>query len=367
MIAEMPIVLTWIDPEPALGCVYQSYVDLVSDRLGYLLQAVQDESPADYEAVSYALEEASDESFMRVLTAPETTYRLIWRREPVVERARFIASALWAEAARAGEVNVRRCERETWTALGDVGFLPGGSRLENPRLNAALPLDICSPHRLNIHINGAPGGQLGDLVEESAVSEVVSKVNRALDGIARTGPKFAAFVERFNAVLIARVDAQNEALFTSGSNGEYIGRSFVTNAHIAPVGPVDLAESLIHEGIHALLYMQEREHAWVSDEELYDPLAARVVSPWTGAHLGIRPFLQACFVWYGLLHFWAATTGTGAFDNELVRVRMIAAMRGFVGAPLEERIEPFRSGIVPDVIRTIGRLQEHVVQSWRLA
>lgn len=365
MLAEMPSVLTWIDPEPELGRVYRSYVDLVSDRLGYLLQAVADASPEDYDGLSRALGQASDASFMRVLTAPETTYRLIWRREPVVERARFIASALWAEAARAGEIDARGCERETWTALGDVGFRPDGSRVENPRLNAALPLDVRSPHRANINLGGADDGRLGDLVEENKISDVVTKVNGALDGIARTGPKFADFVQRFNAVLIARTDVRNDELFTSGSNGEYIGRSFVTNAHLAAVGPVDLADSLVHEGIHALLYMQEREHAWVTDQDLYDPLVARVISPWTGAHLGVRPFLQACFVWYGLLHFWAAALPTGAFDEELVRERMFVAMRGFLGAPLEDRIEPFRSGVVPDVVEAIGRLQERVVQTWQ--
>lgn len=364
MISEMPSVLTWIEPEPVLKRVYKSYVDLVSDRLGYLLQSIENESPADYEAVSGALGQASDQSFMRVLMAPETTYRLIWRREPLVERARFLASALWAEAARDGKVDTPVCERETWTALGDVGFLPDGTRVDNPRLKTKLPFDILSPHRANINLGRPEGLRLDDSFEEGTVSEVVSKVNQALDGIARTGPKFAAFTEMFNAVLIAQVDSHDDALFTSGSNGEYIGRSFVTNPHIAPVGSVDLAESLIHEGIHALLYMQEREHEWVTEPDLYDPQTARVISPWTGAHLGARPFMQACFVWYGLLHFWAAALDTGAFDDELVRQRMIAALRGFLGDPLEERIEPFRTGVVPEVVDAIRRMQERVMQTW---
>ena len=72
---------------------------------------------------------------------------------------------------------------------------------------------------------------------------------------------------------------------------------------------LDIAEALVHEAIHSLLYMQERCHPWVP-AELYAPVP-RVVSPWRGRNLALRPFLQACFVWYGILQFWGKATTTG--------------------------------------------------------
>ncbi len=40
--------------------------------------------------------------------------------------------------------------------------------------------------------------------------------------------------------------------------------------------------------------------------------AEKLISPWTGNKLGIVQFVQACFVWWGLLSLWATTE----VDNE---------------------------------------------------
>jgi HEXXH motif-containing protein len=300
---------------------------------------------------------------MRVLLAPESSYRLIFRREPVEERTRFIVAALRMEAARTG-MRPLQDGRGEWTALGDAGLSEKGIWRDLPRLSTGLPFDTLSPHAAAVDLGGPSGIAPRRPFSPTETEALVAKLDEAIGGIARAGMIFSTFVHQFNMVLIAQVDRDDEELFTSGSTGQYIGRSFITNPHMPSVRPVDLAEALVHEGIHALLYMQERRVAWVHDQALYDPLHVRVQSPWTGSMLGVRPFLQACFVWYGLLHFWADALQTDAFDHRQVQGRMGIASRGFLAGPLLERVRECRQDIDPIILTAIEALQERILNSW---
>ncbi|MBT2188040.1 aKG-HExxH-type peptide beta-hydroxylase [Sphingobium nicotianae] len=366
LMKTMPDVLTWAEPLPIFTYVRDDYVEMLSDALGLLVREAREYSPALAAALLQEMDSATDDSLIRVLLAPESSYRLIFRREPLEERARFFVAALRMEAALLGSRPLQACRGE-WTALGDAGLTEDAAWRDLPRLSTGLPFDMFSPHAAAVDLGGPSGIAQRRLFSPAECDAVVAKLEEALAGIARAGAVFSTFVRRFNVVLIAQIDRDDEDLFTSGSTGQYIGRSFITNPHMPSVRPIDLAEALVHEGIHSLLYMQERRVAWVHDQALYDPLRLRVKSPWTGSMLGVRPFLQACFVWYGLLHFWAAALQTEAFDPLQVQGRMGIAARGFLAGPLDKLIDECRDDIDPVILSAITALQDRILQSWPVA
>jgi hypothetical protein len=116
----------------------------------------------------------------------------------------------------------------------------------------------------------------------------------------------------------------------------------------------------VHEGIHSLLYMQERIRDWGQAPELSDSIP-RVISPWTGNRLSLASFLHACFVWYGLAHFWALASTRPAFDSRRIMQRLSQAACGFLRGPLVTRIEPFLPGIGSEVIDAIRGMQSRIV------
>ena len=360
MMRDIPEVLTWNAPQAHLAASFLGYLDRVSDAFGEHLGKAEREAPAAHKRLSAALERIDDEGFMRALLAPETTYRLLHRREPAVLRLHFLVAALEAEIARAeGDPAAG-----IWTALGDMGWRADGMLIENPRLRGGPVFDILSPHASAVDLGGPSGVTPRDPFEAEALRLIVDKLQAAVDGVHQAGRLFGEFAARFNFVFIAQTDRDDPGLFTSGSTGQYIGRSFITNPHRDSVRPIDLAEAMIHEGVHALLYMEEGRSPWVLNRDLYDPMKTRVVSPWTGSPLGVRPFLQAGFVWFALLHFWSAAWEAAAFDRPMIHERMTLALRGFLAGPLEDRVADVRKDIAPEVRQAIAAMQAHVVEAW---
>jgi len=359
LIETMPDVLTWRAGSDVMLRVYRGYVDLLSDRLGALLCDLRATDPRLCDGLDEALRGASDLAFSRVLTAPETSYRLIWQRGNAAERGQFIFEALRAERAREGEP--ARFNAETWTALGDIRFFPDGLSFPQPRLPWEMPLDFASPYADAVDLgNGDPTAPRGTFTS-AETERVLALLHEACDCIGRVSALILDFTVKFNKVLVLQKDLV-EPGFTSGSTGQFVGRSFLVNPHLAAVHPVLIAEGIVHEAIHSLLYMQERQKSWVKSDDLYHPKQA-LVSPWSGSSLALRPFMQACFVWYGLLNFWCAALIAGVFDQQRVRARISVCLKGFLGRPLVGYLDPWREGISEDLIETIAVLQDNVTRA----
>jgi HEXXH motif-containing protein len=192
----------------------------------------------------------------------------------------------------------------------------------------------------------------------------LERLRRAYASLDEVNPNAASFVTNFTRVLLLQENPA-EAKFSSYSVGQYIGRSVLSNPHL--VDEVLLAEAMVHEAIHALLYMQQHQPPWGLEinEDQYDD-SAKVTSPWTGRPLAVTAYLHACFVWYGLLQLWSLAVGSEAFPVRRVRGRIARAALGFEGSGLLENIPfPDRRLVSKDVRLALQELQERVAQSFR--
>jgi hypothetical protein len=362
-IEKIPDVLTWTTGESVMRHIYESYVEELSRALGQLMNRLQHQG-YDTTQLQNQLDLSSDTAFLRVLTAPETSYRIIYKDSCTLsEAADFIQRSLQSEMAREGSTT--EFKDDIWTPYGDMCFRSDGSVFRFPQISGPMPLDFGSPLVAKVDLGG-PGNSMAEVrapFDTSEVELIIERLNLACQGIHAACPQLLDFVLTFNKVVISVKDPAEPNRFSSGSTTQYVGRTFFTNPHVDSVDIVDLAEALVHEGIHAVLFMDELRHPWGDIAELRDGVR-RVGSPWTGNSLSLSSFLQACFVWYGLAHFWALALRERAFDPQRIKQRFIQAVCGFLGGPLVQNLETFLPGIYPEVVETIQKMQARVVNAF---
>lgn len=364
LMEAMPELLSWSAGNSVFQQVHDAYVALMSDSLGQVIGKICRENLHLGEHLRAGVHSASDEALMRVLMAPETSHHLLWpESHTLVSTATFLSRSFRAEAARTGQRIA--FQEETWTALGDVGFFPNGIVCSMPSLPEMMPLDFGSPYATKIDLSGAerPDFPVRTGFDPVEINHVLNRLRAAQEQIYATSATVAQFIVQFNKVLVLQKDPENPGQRASGSSGQYIGRSFITNPHIVAVDAAGLADAIVHEGIHALLYMQERQKRWVFNSSLCEPIA-RIESPWSGNPLPLRPFLQACFVWYGLLHFWCLALTCETFHPQHVHTHIMRSLQGFVKGPLLTRIARYTPDISPDLLNAIQEMQAIVTTTF---
>jgi hypothetical protein len=364
LIEKMPEVLQWGDDRNVLTRVHDAYVSLLSERLGYILGMLQKSAHGSAQLRDLVLG-LPDDGLQRLLTAPETCYRLLWTPQHTPESLHdFLESSALAEARRLNESV--ELKGEVWTALGDARFRPGEEPWYAPSIPGMSPLDFDSPHACFLDLEGRilprlPQPRLPLEGQERQVS--LKRLQSAHNAIQQTSALVSGFVNLFNKVLILQRDPDLPTTMTSGSAAQYIGRSVLANPQLESVDVVEVVEGIVHEAIHSLLYMQEQQKAWVYTQDLYGP-TIRTVSPWTGTPLPLRPYLQASFVWYGLFHFWALTIQSDTLNRRRVRERMHRAAIGFLRTPLLKQISQHTRDICPDLLDAVQTLQRNIKQAF---
>jgi hypothetical protein len=362
LIEKMPEVLTWSGHAATFEQVHDNYRQGMSDALGNLFAAIDRVEPALGRQLLDELQEASDAALLRVVLAPQTSHRLLWEQpQRLRDTADFFLRSLLAEKAKEGRPAA--LAEETWTALGDALVLPTGEVVTGPSIEGLMPLDLDSPQVWNADPLGLCHARplwypLTGYLRELALHRLAL----AQRAIAATSIVVSAFTTLFIKVLVLQKDDE-ESSFTAYSAQQYPGRTVIGNPQHQLVDVVHIAEAIVHEAIHALLYMLLQTHPWGIEDPLYDD-KPKVVSPWTGTRLPVSTFLHACFVWYGLLHFWSLALGTTAFPLKRTHGRMSRAALGFLGSPLLELVdEADRVLVAAPVQMAIQRMQARVMEA----
>ena len=299
----------------------------------------------------------------RVLRAPEVTRRLLFAAAEPDDTEAFLVTAVTVELAQGGQSPPPA--EPSWSALGDVRVDPDGTIEMWPQLNEGrvMALDFGSPRARGIDLSGR--SERTSVARPSFTNDQVHAVHRrvaeAMSALAALDSTLEHFVQRATCVLVLQIDPDGADHVASGSNGNYIGRSFVTNPHHPGASLDCLTEGIVHEAIHGLIYRESLGHAWVSGDAALE--VPRVRSPWTGRALPVRPFLEAAHVWFGLAHLWALASQSADFDPRPVRARLARSVQGFTEGPVVNLVRPWWPDIRTEVIERVSSLQAHLLDA----
>ena len=300
-----------------------------------------------------------DEAADRVVRAPRAIRRLLWPSPSrTVSTRAFLEHALSIELFLVASGREGRDREITgWTADGRARVRSDGTVVAQPVVagfDAVIDLD--SPHARALDLSGGPVPHDPPRASMSAdvADATVERIASAWHLIERIAPPAAQRLQRWIAVVVAQCEPSGT--FWSGSNGHYIGRAALTNPAAPRVSVSEVADALVHEGIHGLLAQHETLQAWVTDPALFSDRPA-IRSPWTRNMLPVRQYLQACFVWYGLAMFWAEAIGAVDVDGDETTRLFARAVRGFLEVELVAELQPWASVIDSHILRTIDEMQ----------
>jgi hypothetical protein len=299
-----------------------------------------------------------EEAIRHVVRSPRVVRYLLWPRTRDKARIRkLLSAALTAERALLG------LETPTgfsgWTADYRAFIRASGHIEVQPTLAGCIPIDVRSPHARSIDLWGGSRIQHPPRKTPSpeAAERLVARAERAWQGINAADVAVANCVTAWTRVIVAQ--SEDSGKFWSGSNGQYVGRVVLANADAARSPVEELADAIVHEAIHGFLYMHEYVEPWVKGYSLYTDEGA-IASPWSGSLLPVRPFMQACFVWYGLAMFWALHVGANTFDQQQTYYQLGRALVGFRSGALADLLLPWKTEVSPEMIELIDELQRIV-------
>lgn len=364
---SIPAILQWRDTAVSRE-IASAYNDIVCDALGAFLAACKRQAPQLYDSVVQALDGLDAAEFDRVLLAPETTQKLFYRRSSLLRTASFLIEAAEAEALRAGRP-IRPCAALTWSALGD--FLHVQQAGAEPMVHRswvvrnAIPVDFLSPYARKISLNEDEYGEIDPQLKEQEVAAYETfEMGRILQFIDQAAERIQSVcavawdsVVIGTRVLIVRTNPLDPRSFASSTSGNYTGRSMLVNPHNTDAQLCTIADAIVHESIHGILYMAERMERWVLDEEVFFSRDTLIESPWTGRRLLLRAYMQACFVWHGLRMLWRQPACAAVFGVEAQNFLHRAEI-GFTRGPLVDRLWPWHRQINRDILDAIAALQE---------
>lgn len=358
LILALPEVLKWANVNEFLTRTHGDYIQQLAMTFGQILAQTRKADQEKGERLLRDAQEANDETLLRVLTAPETSYRLLWS-PPGVCYPEFFYWAFLAERARNGEP--MRPDREIWTPLGDTHVRPDGRVTTTTPVTDRIAVDSDSPQVTSIDLSGRRQRRTVPLsAEECSVS--LDRLQMGYAGVVATSQTAKNLVANFLKVFVLQ-KKPSEPVFLYGSSQTHIGRVAITNPHLVAVDEVRIAEAMVHEAIHSLLYILVQSHPW-GLTDFYEVEEPRITSPWTGTRLLLSTYLHACFVWYGLIHFWSLVLQVQVFEVERVAPRLARATVGFLGQPLLAALEsPHRIKVMPAIGAAIEEMQECVVNA----
>lgn len=271
----------------------------------------------------------------RFLLAPETRRRISKLRWNTEDHIDYLSHSIMAELRLSGKCSLSEA---CWTGLGDILV---GSDKETGRFNTAprgvsmkaplalqLPVDFGSPHAQLIN---SMAQSVYEAYESDVAVQLVEHLQKALSIVERTNQATAALISASIRVVVPRIYHSNSQVGFGSSTPSHIGRLLFRNAHL--MNTAALLDALVHEAIHAFLYMFELSEPLVLDLPYEEQPLVR--SPWSGRELPLYTYVHACFVWYGLVHFWAAVRKKETFPSLQSTILMRKALQGFEGGDPE--------------------------------
>ena len=301
-----------------------------------------------------------------ILDAPRTWLMAVGRPDSSSLRSHLDDSLLADAADTRG---VEQLPRSVWSAGGER-FWPAGlhpRRVDTahsfspsepyvaPRLPSGVIVDFWSP---------AARGPLPEVSGESVdptrteVSIVLERLNVVDKALPIVSSSLGDAIRTCSKSLVVRKDPDNSGLFTAASTPTALMRPILRNPHRAEATTAEIADGWVHETIHCLFDLAE-----LAAPALGSPLPERELrfrSPWTGRLLDPNTYIQACYVWYGLWHFWSRALLTEQWDRGVCSRMMSRAAWGFLQSQVDAPIRSIANSVSPMVLAGLGRCQASV-------
>ena len=347
LIGTLPDFLTWQSGNDLTRAACKIHVQ-------YLYHQVKQWSNHTDTDLLHLLTSLPKSSQQRLLLAPRLYSMLRSKNEPGAEDIDSFKQYWDIERYLCKQDSVR--PRGSWTALGDYYLAPEMPVQEGLR----LPVSSFSfrgelfeaPKLGNIVIDAfrqftkddfpPPMGEVTNHTPEE-LEYIMRRLEQSLEQISRISLTARSAVEALIQV-ISLVRAPLSLTGTqSFSNKPVLGRMGLANADSERWTGSKIADAIVHEAIHALIYKIELTNCLYLDYEV-EGESFKVVSPWSGRTLPLHSFVHACFVWFGLWNFW----GLASPEEDQAAVLKNKAAHGFLaGHPLScipgaalERIQP---------------------------
>lgn len=309
-------------------------------------------------------------SLTRILGAPETCYQLVrLRDQETAGLADFLKRAIDLERSAAGEAV--RVEGPAWSVLGDQ-YVPAPSGLDadlerrgwlsdpaqpyQALVRNGIVIDFFSPYaaRPLAQNNFRPDFAAPRPYNDEEAATVASRVLGAFDALERVGGTPIRFVLAMIRTIMPRPDAAS-GLFSGSSNRGHMGRMNLFNPHLDYISSHNVANSLVHESVHMILYLIEQGGRPVEDNEvLYNDF---VESPWSGRKIHLLAYIHASFVWYGLYHFWSLPEVARQMEGSVRRHYLGFIVRGFERGEMLARLARFEPYIRADLMEQLVAMQ----------
>jgi len=343
----LPTLLSWADIPTGWQVILNTYESRIRDLMTLRLDLYGNRAQCD--AVRDLLEALPSAAARTVLLAPEVTKRLRIMSDHR-EAIEFLIAKLGVELALQGGGG-HALARAGWAATGAAYVREDQEIIEQPRLLGCVPIDFDSPFAQSVDVTGTYLS-----LNEPRRSYVGKERRNVLGQLYDAGVSLSnisgsaeAFFQLFTRDLT--VSERPDTGFTSGSLSIKVGRTTLGNPHL--VDSAELADALLHEAIHSMLYMHQLERPWFRTGRVQGEKVT-AVSPWTGRTIPVEGFLQACFVWFGLYNFW-----NSALAKDSVRTNR--ARRGFLKASLESYLpQGYRETMVDEYWAAARSMQEAV-------
>jgi len=152
-------------------------------------------------------------------------------------------------------------------------------------------------------------------------------INRSLEGIATVSEEAMDWIiDAVRVVTVRRDDLCPDGVGSS-SWPNYPG--LIGLLGVAGTQKIEsVANGIVHESIHNLLYMIETFEPFSSDVNRTNGVT--VSSPWSGRTLPLASYVHACLVWYGLAEFWTKSLDNGFFNQKEAKGEMNYSKSGFL-------------------------------------
>jgi len=240
-----------------------------------------------------------------LLQTPEVINKLLWQGDYKPDQLKsFFSYAMEMEAAKLNKkFDYAEYSDSSWALDGSFFINHTGDdnfdTFSTPYLSdTKIPVDCFSIYN-RIDEEHMPKEWLSTTYDYSEAEELTDNLSEIYD---RFDPIVKCLIQKHIYTILLRKIPEKETLFTSGSDGGYIGRIVICNGHTVEESVI--VDALVHEAIHGLLYMIDELNVWQPDRELSNEIGRTVVSPWSNNFITIRNLVQAIYVWYGLYNFW---------------------------------------------------------------